>query len=223
MSSKSWVVLALSLTAGACGHHTATIYTPPDMSTSGCAHCGAPGLCCNNKCIDVTGDRSNCGACGHVCGDGDGCVGGACLCAGMSACAGAQSCCGQSGCKSLMDDTQNCGVCGHACGDGETCTAGQCAAAAGCMGCANTCCNAQCTDTSSDSSNCGACGTACTQGQSCVNSSCMDPAMMGGGSDGGACGCVKKCLIPLPCQGGCCVEDVFLKKCTPDPKCSGTD
>jgi Cys-rich repeat protein len=114
-----------------------------DCATDG----GPPQVCCQNTCVDLTGDGANCGACGKACKQGE-------------------SCCA-SACTDVTGDLANCGACGKACTGGHAvwqCTMGACAIT-GCQGSYKDCnvdpmdgCEA---NTTSDPNNCTMCGMKC--------------------------------------------------------------
>src|SRR5439155_8075267 len=105
MPTRIWFALAALVAIGCGGSHTPT--GPVDMAGAACAHCSAPAACCNNACIDVSKNNANCGACGHVCGAGTVCMGGACTCPGGGTCSGSQVCCPNGvGCKNTSNDSQ---------------------------------------------------------------------------------------------------------------------
>jgi hypothetical protein len=84
-----------------------------DESNCGrCGHsCGESERCCGGDCVDVSIDGDNCGRCGMVCGDGLDCCGGDCV--------------------DLETDEGNCGECGNRCGDFSLqtcCVTGECKA-----------------------------------------------------------------------------------------------
>ncbi|HET8940164.1 MAG TPA: hypothetical protein VFN67_42275 [Polyangiales bacterium] len=69
--------------------------------------CASGQNCCNGACVDVRGDKNNCGGCGTVC-------------------AGSQSCCSGT-CRDLTSDVNNCGSCGRTCGtNSNRCSSGTC-------------------------------------------------------------------------------------------------
>jgi hypothetical protein len=190
-----------------------------DMGSSSCAHCGGTSKCCNQKCIDVSTDKNNCGACGKVCGLGSLCQGGSCTCQG-AVCAQGQVCCPGTGCKNLMNDAENCGGCGSPCGDGESCFNSQCQCGntgSRCMN-GNACCAGACIDTSMDAANCGGCGVPCGMGETCSAGVCSGGPPPG---DGGMNGCTCKKMCMLGCIFGCCGEDVLGMTCTPNINCAG--
>ena len=132
--------------------------------------CGSGGQClclgaldeCDDECVDVRTDESNCGTCGHECLVYEQCLGGACTtdepdggC--VASCEGRE--CGDDGCE---------GSCGE-CGPEQLCAAGgQCL-------CTNelTDCGDLCIDVRTDESHCGACDHACLPGQRCVGATCV--------------------------------------------------
>ena len=80
--------------------------------------------------MDTQADPANCGACNHICGAGQSCVAGSCLCgSGLTACA--------SGCVDTLTDSANCGACGTVCSSG-VCQAGVCQGGSGTGGTAGT-------------------------------------------------------------------------------------
>jgi hypothetical protein len=157
---------------------------------SGCGkvnlHC-APGLLsCTSGCTDPATDSSNCGSCGHSCGDNGVCTGGSCSCLN-----GTTSC--SDSCVDLTSDTANCGSCGNACTTGETCTNSTCVCQTGFSRCGTTC-----VDLTSDSANCLTCGHACTNGQTCQSSACA--------CAGGTALCGSSCCSASNiCNAGACM------------------
>ncbi|CAB4278002.1 unnamed protein product [Prunus armeniaca] len=68
-----------------------------------------PGLnftCCNHKCVDLSVNKYNCGACNKTCNY-------------------TQSCCGGQ-CVDLSSDKRHCGLCNHTCNNGASCVYGLC-------------------------------------------------------------------------------------------------
>jgi hypothetical protein len=141
--------------------------------------------------------------CGNtVCGPGEGCLNGACVCAD----ANLVSC--QTGCFDLSSDPMHCGMCNHTCGQG-TCVSGHCM----CSGTQVACGGGGCADLSSDPMNCGMCGRDCGNG-TCVSGACVcaagDVNCPGQGcvtlaSDKQNCGmCGRRCQGPMNCVSGVC-------------------
>jgi hypothetical protein len=97
--------------------------TGPDAGYEGEGHCGAVDLCPG---VDIQGDRSNCGACGRACDEGELCVAGECVspCAGSANSVGCDDGDGGVVCVDTNTDPQHCGGCGRACP--HTCRAGKC-------------------------------------------------------------------------------------------------
>ena len=136
----------------------------------------------SDGCEASTSDRNNCGGCGNVCGPGEDCVGGQCLCR-----------CGAICHTAINTDPDNCGACGHKCpGDRRsldsklgldpahgkpTCEQGACGY--GCSpnwgDCDSDIDNGCETNLLSDPLNCGGCGIRCDAvvGQACVDGQCL--------------------------------------------------
>lgn len=170
----------------------------------GCGEaCPSGQLDCDGRCVDVSSDPRNCGACGAQCLGAQACVDGLCGCP-----AGTESCGGD--CVTLEDDSAHCGACFTACPSGAECSAGACA----CLGDASVCDDA-CVSLEDDAQNCGACGNACGSAQACVagRCGCADAALRACGEecvqtdvDARHCGgCGNVCGAPRSCTGGACV------------------
>ncbi|MFZ5787750.1 MAG: MXAN_6577-like cysteine-rich protein [Acidobacteriota bacterium] len=159
---------------------------------------------CNNQCVNLDSNPSNCGACGTTCKTGETCSAGKCACGGTTtSCNGA--------CVDFSKDPANCGSCGNACPAGSSCNAGKCG---GCDA-PKLVCDGACIDPQSDNANCGTCGTKCdaAKGFNCVAGKC---ACIGGmtdcsgtcvftASDPNNCGaCGTKCPAGTACNGGKC-------------------
>ncbi len=169
------------------------------------APCSSPMMMCGERCVDLTNDTMNCGACGTSCPMGQSCVMGTCACLmGRVACAGI--------CVDTQTDDRNCGACGTACPSGQSCTAGACACPTGQTLCGGSCVNAQ-----TDTANCGMCGNACPPSQSCTMGACACPmgrVACGTGSmtvcadpqtDNNHCGmCGTSCSGGQTCVAGAC-------------------
>ena len=67
---------------------------------------GKNSTCCNNKCVDLATDSSNCGACKRNCKFRQVCCGGECV--------------------DIAFDKRHCGACNHRCNPGENCVYGMC-------------------------------------------------------------------------------------------------
>ncbi len=76
---------------------------------------------CDDVCVNVNTDSSNCGACGNECGVGEECSAGAC----ESVCSPSETFC-DGFCVDTDTDDDNCGECGLVCAGGESCIAGVC-------------------------------------------------------------------------------------------------
>jgi len=162
----------------------------------------APGVsCCNDRCVDLRNDPTNCGGCGVACVAGQLCING--QCAGVTCnpgCGPSQTCCAE-GCIDTLNDPNHCGGCGNVCRPGQMCVRGACLGDPGCgMGpsCTGgtTCCGTGCADLRTDRLNCGACGRACSNTQACNQGRCMTQPMCGGGPacDPGQTCCGDRCF-----------------------------
>jgi hypothetical protein len=80
--------------------------TSPPVEAAPCGgQClGLASTCCNNVCVDITGDSQNCGGCGTSCGT--------------------TSCCAGNCVDTMGSDNSNCGNCGVTCSG--TCVSGVC-------------------------------------------------------------------------------------------------
>ncbi len=139
---------------------------PGDCKTKGTT-------CCNNVCIDVTGDPNNCGGCNSVCPIPKNAQSAACsnsVC-GLGQCKpGFADCDGQlaNGCEiETDDDLMNCKMCGFACSFPNAtpvCSGGMCKIQS-CTGSYQDCdgllLNGCESDVLNDPANCGSCGAAC--------------------------------------------------------------
>lgn len=175
----------------------------PCSTTTGC------GTCCDSVCVNLSTDLFNCGACGVMCQQGQGCISGGCV----ALCAPGLSKCGEA-CLDLFADPSNCGFCGNACPEGQDCVRGACAGA-----CTpdQTLCEGACVDLASDPDNCGVCGASCGTGQPCLNGFCADSCGAGLSPCSGECvdldsdpancgGCGATCSSDHACDRGICVS-----------------
>jgi hypothetical protein len=132
------------------------------------------------ECRNLSLDRTNCGACGHVCGSEERCNSGVCECltSYMTSCGTGAA----ARCFDLNTNHENCGVCGHACPLGGDCVSGMCDCGARTL-CGGRCCSTvttcagTCTCLDQDRQNCGVCGHVCPTSfdggvGSCINGIC---------------------------------------------------
>jgi hypothetical protein len=82
----------------------------------------AGGTICAGRCVQLASDDANCGACGHACAPGGGCVDGVCA---SPRCPAGLAPCG-SRCVDLANDPASCGACGASCPGWDGCNGGQC-------------------------------------------------------------------------------------------------
>lgn len=146
--------------------------------------------CCSNTCVDRMTDEQNCGTCGHACGSGQVCCGGACVANDPLHCGGACAVCTGGLCCNdacVPVDTRHCQACGTTCASGSACCADGCqnlsSSDTDCGTCGNACtggtphcsnghccgagltyCGASCVNTNTDANNCGSCGHRCALG-----------------------------------------------------------
>ncbi len=130
---------------------------------------GWPGVSCDGglegcagKCVDLTSNPNNCGACGTVCTAPTAtCLAGKCTgCpAGQEMCAGT--------CLDTTSDPNNCGTCGTVCtAPTATCITGTCQCNLDAI------CDGKCVSLTSNKSNCGSCGNKCPSGYGCHGGQC---------------------------------------------------
>jgi hypothetical protein len=100
----------------------------PDAGDACGGTCPTRQLCCEGSCKDVESDPQNCGLCGRVCGEGEQCVNGWCVCGDAGTCIeGSEKCC-EGQCVNILYDPTNCGDCGVECQaeTGPECLEGTC-------------------------------------------------------------------------------------------------
>jgi len=110
---------------------------------------------CAGRCVDLTSDFYNCGACGLQCANGQTCLNGQCP---------------VPACTDTMNDRANCGACGNLCPDGASCVSGSCKCSAQEM-----LCDGACADLLADPDHCGNCETSCPEGGVCSLGECECP------------------------------------------------
>lgn len=149
------------------------------------AACGKELVCpagetnCGGRCVSLTNDPANCGACGAAVGALGACVSGAAVCASDATLCG-------TACTDFARDPSHCGACNNACPASQLCKTGACTAT--CDG-GYTACGRSCVDLLADHYNCGACGHACPGGQVCAAGACRPDVVV-------ACYATRK-VVPL--------------------------
>lgn len=220
---------------------------PPGSSGGACAfgvtNSGTTGQCCLGRCVELTQDPANCGACGRPCTNG--------LCTS-----------GTFGSQAICLPASPSTTCFQTCQAGRFCLNGLCESAgcgsgppgAACLAgnAVGACCGfigQQCVDLRTDSSNCGACGSRCsgvciggvcqtggatcqrgdvgrycnpdagTSSLCCAGAGCVDTQT----NNANCGGCGNACGAGLSCSSGRCVAAV----CTPglpnNTACSSSD
>jgi hypothetical protein len=169
---------------------------------------------CMARCVDLSSDRVNCGACGTTCMAGQLCTGGMCA----PRCADTQTSCGGV-CVDTQVDPAHCGGCGIQCGPGYACAAGICRTLAGAdvAFCApgSVVCGGSCVDIRNDNTHCGRCGNRCTADRACVQGMCVAPCITGQTRCGVTCTdpqfdarncgmCGRPCAAGMFCVRGTC-------------------
>ncbi len=168
--------------------------------------CPPGGSLCEDICVDLSNDRTNCGGCGTSCPFAVQCVNGHC---DDGNCAAGELRCGGE-CSNPMTSPDNCGGCNQPCDRGFACVAGRCSADMCVAGFSR--CGAECTDLQVDARFCGRCDRACGVGQACVAGTCVMSMCRDGLMQCGA-DCTDLRFDPRHC--GSCV-----RSCTPSQRCS---
>ncbi|ACL63721.1 conserved hypothetical protein [Anaeromyxobacter dehalogenans 2CP-1] len=144
----------------------ATLAAAALLACSARSSCPEGQVDCGGRCVALSADPLNCGACGTVCGAGGACRAGACDCGPGTVR------CGET-CAQLESDPANCGACGKTCPGAQVCgTAGGAIACADACGAGLTACDRACVDLASDRYHCGACGVPCEPGEACDGGTC---------------------------------------------------
>src|SRR5450432_2058511 len=174
--------------------------------SSGGPTCNSDQMACSQGCTNVATDSQNCGSCGKVCGSGQSCTAGACVC-NLGLLLRNNSC--------VQSDSTHCGNCATACtGTTPVCSSTGCSSS--CPVGAIQCQGGACAVTSSDNANCGACGMVCSGGSACSGGSCTCPVAgqqlcgtpgvcTDTNSNTSNCGsCGHACMSGQTCSGGTC-------------------
>jgi hypothetical protein len=148
-------------------------------------------------CVDLRSDPLNCGMCGHRCGDGQGCIGGMCICSDGREPCNNMCCAPDKVCKAVNDPvggvTFQCTCSSSTCGPCETCNeiTGQCEPKCPdpCLPCVNGLCTPK----------------ACPCGQTCVGGDCQGILMTcPTGQTLNSTTCLCECSTGTPCGPLCC-------------------
>ena len=160
---------------------------------------------CNGACVDLDGDRVNCGACGHSCPSGQYCREGVC---GTTACnTAAVGKCRSNADQAYAQCLAACpqggpfsATCLEACNNEYTDAYIACGYTPSACLAGTTCCYGECKRLAVDPNNCGACGARCSApNQICCNRTCIDPS-----ADKANCGsCNHACSAPANADPAC--------------------
>jgi hypothetical protein len=202
--------------------------------TGGLVVCPAGYVVCGVDCVDLSTDRSHCGACGNACLPGALCEDGACELAcepGLTDCFGL--------CVNTSADRRFCGSCDVACGVGQLCEDGECV-----LGCQSPLvpCGDVCTSLDTDPENCGACNNLCPRlpsadatctagacGWECDDGTKDCNGVAGDGCEAeladdrencGACG--NECESDLECVNGVCSSGTYGWTLVTDQACTAS-
>jgi hypothetical protein len=85
--------------------------------------CTGTQVMCGDHCADLSYSATDCGACGHSCGNGY-CSSGTCY-GTTTGCTTGQTLCNGT-CVDTTSSATNCGQCGHVCATGQTCSSSVC-------------------------------------------------------------------------------------------------
>lgn len=163
---------------------------------------------CSGRCVDLSSDAANCGACSNTCGLGSECRDGICMYPCPAACYGPSRVCCNDVCVNVSSDNANCGGCWIECPEGSVCRDGRCAVETCPIPCpaGYTCCIDTCVDTSSDIRNCGGCGVACDEriSDGCFEGYCSCRGALECGEDSRCCPVGCRHILTDPSNCGDC-------------------
>ncbi|MFH1810085.1 MAG: hypothetical protein ABIJ09_15165 [Pseudomonadota bacterium] len=219
-----------------CGAYCVAVSEVTTFEQTCCGGCGEGESCCpfydadhvpvqnNVVCVDLAGDRDNCGTCGHRCEPAQHCVQGVCVNIGQcdtvsgAGCdsAAQQICCGGQ-CFDSRTSPQHCGVCDNNCAStNRLCFNGGCI-----TGTAQNCCGATCQDCLAQrkycdptSRSCLACRLGVTPDDCGVDRACMytNPSLAEGV-------CLQQSGAPLLAFSSC-TQSATINPCQPGHACT---
>jgi N-acetylneuraminic acid mutarotase len=177
----------------------------------GC-QCAAGETCCDDVCVDLKVDPSNCRSCGRGC-PGTTCSSSECT----NDCAFGFLNCDQNvvtGCEvNAATDPDNCGSCGIQCAFDSTCMLGRCTCSEGTENCNGDAADGCEIVLDADPANCGECGKSCGANQVCTAGACVCAPGHGDCNGSADDGCEKSLGDPTSC--GSCAKD-----CGPNGACN---